>query len=150
MFSSSEQRQYINLQGKANSTWLFLGFRWLFWVSFFAVVLHLCHKPVCLASIPSLRVLANSRSGFSSPASPTTPSAAYQLSFANTYPVTATAAQGAGAARFISTPKIHDKWPDLQRKSKGWERKPKKKKRRNNCSPCEKHALNLSLFFGFF
>lgn len=106
MFSSSEQRQYINLQGKANSTWLFLGFRWLFRVSFFAVVLHLCHKPVCLASIPSLRVLANSRSGFSSPASPTTPSAAYQLSFANTYPVTATAAQGLGLPGLFPFPEF--------------------------------------------
>lgn len=118
--------------------------------SFATVVLHVCHKPVCLASISSLRALANSRSAFSSPTSPTTPSAAYQLSFANTYPITVTATRGPGASRFLSIPKIHDKRPDLQRKAKGWVRKPKKHKHKNTRSPCEKHAFSVSRFLALF
>lgn len=95
-------------------------------------------------------MLANSRSGFSSPTSPTTPSAVYQLSFAHTYPITVTATRGPGASRFLSIPKIHDKWPDLQRKAKGWVRKPKKQKHKKNRSPCEKHAFSVSLSLALF
>lgn len=60
------------------------------------------------------------------------------------------ATRGPGASRFLSTLEIHVKWPDLQRKAKGWVRKPKKQKPWNNRSPCEKHALNLSLFLACF
>lgn len=64
-------------------------------------------------------MLASGRGGFSSPAFPTILIATEELPFANAYPITVTAAQQAKVSRFISIPKIHDKYSDFQRKAKG-------------------------------